>query len=137
MSPLLVGLALAAGAPAPKDRPPIAGALVGEWAVLEVGGRPPAGPQAVEFTADGKVMFRAGPRPPNADRYRADPARAPAEIDIDPFDTHQLSARGIYRVAGDTLTLCLAHGGPRPTRFESPAGSKVTLMTLQRVKTKD
>jgi uncharacterized protein (TIGR03067 family) len=132
MSPVLLTLAAALAAPAHRERKSDPPSLVGEWA--EAG---TTDGLVVEFTTDGVVMFRAGPRPPDADRYRLDPAKRPAEIDIEPFDAHQIPGRGNYKVEAHTLTLCLANTVPRPTRFEASPGSKSVLLVLKRVKRKE
>ena len=42
-------------------------------------------------------------------------------------------ALGIFKLEGNTLTLCVNdEGGPRPSKFESTKGSKVSLVVLQR-----
>ena len=42
---------------------------------------------------------------------------------------------GIYKLEGDTLTICVADPGePRPSAFEAAAGSKRTLQTFKRIK---
>jgi len=131
-SPLLAGLALALGAPAPKADPPT---LVGEWVSEKgvIGGDDravPAGNLTLTFTADGQVQVREGAKPPDRATYKADPKKAPAEIDIDPPAVEKAPAMtGIYKVEGDTLTLCLSRGGKRPAKFESPAGSDLLLLT--------
>jgi uncharacterized protein (TIGR03067 family) len=138
---LLVGLALAVAAPAPKtagkDETP---SVVGEW-MLETAHRagkidkPPEG-AGITFTADGKALFREGRR----DRveegtYTVDPKKNPAEIGITPPAKEKApTVLGIYKIEKDTLTLCMVLGGQRPKTFEAPAGSEVMLMTLKRVK---
>jgi uncharacterized protein (TIGR03067 family) len=138
---LLVGLAIVVGAPAKKDppakEPP---SLVGEW-VGESGTRggkpdnPPPG-TTITFTADGNVRFKEG-KDDKAEEgtYKADPKKSPAEIDIVPSkDGKAPTILGIYKIEGDTLTMCIVMGGERPKEFASPAGSEVMLITCKRAK---
>lgn len=138
---LLLGLALAVGAPAKKDAPAKdPPSLVGEW-VGESGMRggmpdnPPAG-ASITFTADGKVLLKEGPdRKPEMGTYNADPKKNPAEIDITPPpEEKDANLVGIYKIDGDTLTLCFSMGGERPREFVSPAGSEIMLITCKRAK---
>jgi uncharacterized protein (TIGR03067 family) len=138
---ILVGLALAVGAPTKKDppakEPP---SLVGEW-VGESGVRggkpenPPPG-TSLTFTADGKIRFKeGGDAKAEEGTYKADPKKTPAEIDINPPDGPKgETLRGIYKIEGDTLTICIAMGGVRPTEFASPAGAEIMLITCKRAK---
>ena len=41
---------------------------------------------------------------------------------------------GIFKLEGDTLKICLAFMGDRPTKLESPDGSLTVLLTLKRTK---
>ena len=138
---LIVGLALALAAPAPKtagkeDSP----SVVGEWALESAvrGGmndKPPDG-AGITFTANGKALFREGRRDKVEEgTYTVDPKKNPAEIDIiPPVKEKAPTVLGIYKIEKDTLTLCMVLGGERPKSFEAPAGSEVMLMTLKRVK---
>jgi uncharacterized protein (TIGR03067 family) len=142
MTPALLALAVAVAAPAakdpPKKDPPT---IVGEWLgeKAEAGGKPlpvPPGGVTMEFTADGKVVIKEGPKPPVTGEYTADPKKAPAEIELTPAKGKDITLVGIYKVEGDALTLCLGVGGKRPDKFESPAGSEYMLMTFKRAKPK-
>ena len=80
---------------------------------------------------DGKPLF--------AGTVRADSKAKPAAIDFDHADGALAgkSWKGIYRLAGDTLTICdnasnLAK--ERPTAFEAKAGSGDVLITFKRAK---
>ena len=138
----LVGLALALAAPGPKDpAPKEAGPPnpVGVWVCesLTYGGRPAPGPDIVwEFTADWQLKVgRKGIRLSVWGTYKVTAGKGPAGLD---WDTGDIGTRywGICKVEEDLLTLAYAEGGvnDRPTKFDSPAGTKVALMTFRRVK---
>ncbi|HJZ91377.1 MAG TPA: TIGR03067 domain-containing protein [Gemmataceae bacterium] len=140
-SSLLLGLAVAVGAPgkdAPKEKASIVGTWNGEKAVA--GGKDlpvPEGGVSFTFTEDGKVMVTEGKREkPDTGTYKLDPKKDPAEIDLTPPpEKKEKVVLGIYKLDGDTLTLCFGKdGGARPTKFESPEGSQVIVITLQRAK---
>jgi uncharacterized protein (TIGR03067 family) len=64
-----------------------------------------------------------------------DPARDPKALDVIP-DGGKLKGKrvlGIYKLDGDTLTICMAAPDQdRPTVFEAGKGSQRTLMTFKR-----
>ncbi|HVK08309.1 MAG TPA: TIGR03067 domain-containing protein [Gemmataceae bacterium] len=136
-------LAIAVGAPGPKaeakkDPPTVVGKWVPETG--NVGGKPDTPPPGTtfEFTADGTfLMLTEGNARPEASSYTTDAKKDPAEIDVagpGPGGKKGPAILGIYKVDGDTLTLAMSKDGTRPTKFESPAGSRVMLMTLKRAK---
>ena len=141
---LLVGLALSVGAPGVKDPPKKEATIVGEWVGEKAvaGGMDlpvPDGGITFTFAADGTLMVRDGGRgKPEAGSYKVDAKKNPAEIDlVPPPDKKEVVLQGIYKLDGDTLTLCFRRGAPgagRPKEFESPAGSDVIVMTLKRAK---
>lgn len=70
-------------------------------------------------------------------KFKADAAQKPATLDIAVTEGDKAGEGliAIYELDGDTLRICAAHkGSPRPTKFESTAGSGVHLITLKRVK---
>ena len=138
---ILLGMALSVAAPGDKEAPKKeAPTLVGEWdgekAVRGGQERPiPDGGVTVTFTADGKMLFREGNKPTEEGTYKADPKKSPGEIDISP-PKEEGTLIGIYKIDGDTLTICLSEKGStdRPAKFESPDGTNVMLITLKRIK---
>jgi uncharacterized protein (TIGR03067 family) len=140
----LVTLALAVGAPGAKDPPKKEVSIVGEWnGVKAVAGgeeRPvPEGGVTITFTADGKFIVHEGKREKaEQGTYKTDTKKDPAEIDISaPAESGRPNVQGIFKIDGDTLTLCFPgkkDDAERPTKFESPEGSRNMLMTLKRKK---
>jgi len=136
---LVLGLALVVGAPAakekPKKDPP---GLVGRWTVESAtfaGMALPKLDHTITFTADGKCETRAtaGDTMTSA-TFTFDPKKDPPEMDIsEPTNAGKVSA-AIYKVDGDTLTICTSTDGERPRAFDAPAGSKFVLLVLKRIK---
>jgi uncharacterized protein (TIGR03067 family) len=145
VSHLLLGLAMAVGAPQAKDPPKKDDPLVGEWALesMTVAGRPVADRQkTVAFTKDGKhgtvVAGQAGPGG-LAGTYAHDPKKDPAELDVSgpAGGAPGRTSPAIYKIEGDTLTICSSlFGRVRPTTFDAPAGSDRARMVYKRVKDK-
>jgi uncharacterized protein (TIGR03067 family) len=144
VSTLILSLAIAA--PALKDPPKNANDLTGEWVVESstANGRPrPAGRESQRyfFASDGTWTVFRGERKLSGDRaYRVDVTTDPPNISLkyDAAEQDGPEALGIFKVVGDTLTLCYSRtgGARRPTTFESPEGSGVNLMILKRAKPK-
>jgi uncharacterized protein (TIGR03067 family) len=144
-STLLIGLALTVGAPAKDKKDAEKPSIVGVWSGEKNtrGGKEapiPEGGVTITFAADGKVIVKEGERERDSATYKVDAKKDPAEIDLIP-PKEEVTMRGIYRIDGDTLTICFSGkeaGGKnesvRPTKFESPEGSMMMLITLKRVK---
>lgn len=145
--PVSLLLALSVAAPALKDRPNKASDLTGEWVVESqvYNGRPrPVGkdPQRHVFAPDGTWTVTRGERKLSGNRaYRIDASTDPPTITLkyDAAEQDGPESVGIYKVTGNTLTLCYARPGSirRPTAFESAPGSGINLIILKRAKPKD
>src|SRR5262245_13302091 len=137
----LVGLAVLVAAPAPKEAPKKDPGIVGEWIAekMVAGGMemplPPGGNPTFNFTADGKLIVKEGPKEkPDEASYTVDTKKSPAEIDLIPPPKEKVgNMPGIFKIDGDTLTICITFMGERPKSFES-AGGTTMLMTLKRAK---
>jgi uncharacterized protein (TIGR03067 family) len=138
---LLVG-SWALAAPAPKDAPKTSDPLVGQWLIEKAvrGGKdstPPPG-STITFKADGRALIRDGKRGVDEENtYTTDATKTPAEIDVISLDKGVSPFRGIYKIEGDTLIVCVTMEGERPKKFESLAGTEVRLITMTRVKSKN
>ena len=103
--------------------------LQGEWPVvsLEVSGKKSDGLKGKklvvkedEWTAPGGLKFK----------IKLDTTKNPKQIDHTSEDG-KVTLLGIYKIEGDTLTLCQSRvGGERPTEFK--AGPMVLLMVYKR-----
>lgn len=142
---LMAGLALSLAAPALKDPTPKPSTIEGEWALAEriIGGVPDRtlnqSPGTTFRIGDGRWIIQGAGAPAGGWEIQVDASKRPPEFTLlgqDGKGKQQQSAHmaGIYKIEGDTLTLCYVFKGPRPTAFESPAGSDIRIMVLKRVK---
>lgn len=141
---LLLVAALGFGAPALKDPPKKPHNIVGEWVVesmMSAGkARPLTGdPLKYVFTSDGKWIVYRGERKIGGDERRCftDAKKDPPTIDliIDVSDMESRKTLGIYKVEGDTLTLCMGRvNGDRPKNFEPTVDAPATLYVFKRAK---
>ena len=117
---------LAEAAPVPKriEKPDDAKLIEGWWeGVTMDDGRGPTPHRDKELIRDG-LLYHSGtlrnedPGQP----IRLDPTKSPKEFDVE--WTPGKFYHGIYRIEGDTLTLCHANPGqPRPTEFAGSGGT--------------
>lgn len=138
---LLPAAALAPAAPALKDKPPKEPPIFGEW--FRVGHTEAGAPVRTDgeqhyqvFNAEGEWTYWYGVRPdrPTRSNFVTDAKQSPPTIDIGTGGGHT-NYRGIYKVEGETLTLCLVTGDQeRPKTFESTADKRTTIWVFKRVK---
>jgi uncharacterized protein (TIGR03067 family) len=132
---LILALVIAAPArPAEVDPP----GLVGRWTVESAtftGMALPKPDLTITFAADGKYETR----PASGDArvsgtFTFDPKKDPPELDLtEPTNAGKVSP-SIYKIDGDTLTICSSTDGERPRAFDAPAGSRLVLLVLKRIK---
>ena len=139
-----VVVALAAAATADDKKPDAAAdlkAMVGKWAVAkaELGGKDLTDHLKVlkfEVRDGGKYTARVGEEVDDG-TFTIDPAKEPREMDVKPTGgpLKGKTVRAIYRLDGDTLTICYDHdAGPRPKAFESKPDTPLLLVVYKRAK---
>lgn len=113
--------------------------LQGTWHVTSVehdGERMPAAFIAeARVTLDGNRFTSLGMGAPYAGTVVVDESCEPKSLDLLITEGHAAGTRnlGIYQLAGDRWTICLAtRGSQRPVRFVSPPASGIALETLER-----
>lgn len=142
MNALLLGLAVAVGAPALKDKPKEEQAILGDWKLVEwLQGkqvRAIADGQGAEFLPGGKRLVRDGPGEPDTRSYKVYAKTSPAQIDLTRSDLGPTPAvyPCIFKVEADKLVIAIGPpGGERPKSFD-PAECYM-FMTYTRLKKKD
>jgi len=134
-----VVLALIVAAPAPKDAPKPTAAdlpLVGEWVVEShvASGKPLPRVGKAERVTITRDRWKVSKESEAESFLSLDTAKDPPQIDVwVPSQEEEVRCRGIYKLDGDTLTVCYTLGKDRPTKFESAPKSGVYVMTLKRL----
>lgn len=135
---LVVGLLLGADPPSDAGKKDLE-KLQGEWKAEKAqndGEEAPASlVEKMTVTVKGESMtIDVGSARDEKAKIHLDPGKSPAAIDIKPTRPGRETILGIYRLEGDSLTLCWAIEGARPAEFASKSGSKHVLFVLKRVK---
>lgn len=110
--------------------------IQGNWLIvgLEAGGKqePEKNYKDNTFTfAKDRATLREKGFPPVDFTFALDPTKTPKAIDLTPTKGGG-TVRGVYKLDGDDLTLCLSIGGARPTEFATKAGGDTEAFTLKR-----
>ncbi len=107
--------------------------LQGEWTFVsgeKAGQAPPGGElKMATVTFTGNEISCTGVPHEAKGTFSLDPTKSPREIELT-MNGHAI--KGIYRLEGDALTICL--GEERPTEFATREGVNALLMTLKRKK---
>ncbi len=120
-----------------KDAPKDEEKILGTWTIVswEEGGEKAAQDVIkgvkVTFAADGKLTVKQGEKEQEF-TYQLDPAQKPKAFD-GTNDKGQ-TVLGIYKFDRESLTICFARRGDRPTEFASKEGTSVVLQVLKREK---
>jgi uncharacterized protein (TIGR03067 family) len=139
----LVAASCVSAAPGKDKDPPNPHPLVGEWEIVTVTTLGKTRPDVIGgfhiFTADGQWSTKQKPDGDKSpwQQYRVDDKADPKTLDLlMPANKGKDNTwRLLYRVEGDTLTLCQLGEDHtiRPKEFEAGKGSKNVIQTLKKV----
>lgn len=136
----LTTLAVALGAPALKDPPAKTPTIEGEWTVeASLSGGKDDGVMTrspidkIIITADRWIVVRNGMGNPGSE-ISIDTKQDPPHLTFGAAGVGGGGSKGIFKLDGDTLSVCYTLTGERPTKVESPLDSQIRLMTLKRIK---
>jgi uncharacterized protein (TIGR03067 family) len=133
---VFAGLASSAFAPEKKDpSKEDQEKIQGNWKVESAtvaGAKNPEEVLKMELTIKGEKIVSKMGNEKKEGTFKLDGGAKVKTIDI---RTEDMVLHGIYKLDGDTLTICLDESGEaRPPEFESREGSRVALVVLKRVK---
>jgi uncharacterized protein (TIGR03067 family) len=111
--------------------------MQGTWKVekIEYGGMAAPGKEdkmSLVIRDNRMTPHRDGKKEEDEMSFTLEADKQPATIDLKSTRIKEMTIRGIYRIDGDTLTLCLSPQGGRPTKFESKQNTDVVLIVLKR-----
>lgn len=135
---VVVGLLMGADKPEDAAKKDLE-ALQGDWKVEKAvrGGKDAPAEVAAKLKltfAGNKLSVDEGSARDEQATLTLDPSKTPAAVDFQPTRPGKDVIKGIYKLDGDSLTLCWAKEGDRPTEFASKEGSETVLFELKRVK---
>ena len=132
---LVVSLLIAADKPTDAAKKDL-DRFQGEWKVEKAQrGGEAAPPEKMRVTVSGdSLSIDAGGARDEKATITLDPAKTPATIDMKLLRGNKDVVPGIYKLDGDTLTVCWAKEGGRPAEFASKEGTEQVLLVLKRVK---
>lgn len=135
-------IAVSLAAPGSKESKDAPAGIVGTWKLESstLNGNPlVVGHLTITYTADGKYEERSGEKVKNG-TYTVDPKKSPAELDSKEEPSGPVAAPPtvswprIYKIDGDTLTVCASADSKRPNTFEAKPGSGLIVSVFKRQK---